>query len=176
MHPLEKLTSAIDFAATWHKDQRRKYTNEPYINHPIEVMQIVSEVVTDIDTLCAAVLHDVVEDCGVSIRMIRIAFGQNVSDMVSDLTDVSKPEDGNRAKRKEIDRQHTSQSSALAKTVKLADLISNSQTIAENDPEFAKVYMNEKRLLLEVLTEGHELLYRRAKAIVDGYYRESGND
>ena len=67
-----------------------------------------------------------------------------MAELVDDLTDVSKPQDGNRATRKELDRQHTAKASPDAKTIKLADLISNSRSIMKDDPNFAKVYMKEK--------------------------------
>ena len=161
---------AIEFATQAHAGQARKYTGEPYITHPIEVMQIVSTVTDDPEVLAAAILHDVVEDTPATIMNIRIGFTPRVAELVSDLTDVSKPEDGNRATRKELDRQHTAKASPDAKTIKLADLISNSHSIVKDDPNFAKVYMKEKAALLEVLTEGNAELFRQASDIVASYY------
>ena len=121
--------------------------------------------------LIAALLHDVVEDTGVSEGDIRTLFGDDVATLVSGLTDVSKPEDGNRETRKRIDREHTANQSDRCKTIKLADLISNSRSIAQYDKEFAKVYMAEKKLLLEVLKGGNEVLYQTALSIVEDYYK-----
>ena len=112
--------------------------------------------------VAAALLHDVVEDTDVSLEDISIKFGPDIADLVSDLTDVSKPEDGNRATRKALDRAHTARASAAAKTIKLADLISNSRSIVEFDPHFAKVYLKEKALLLGVLTDGDQILWKKA--------------
>ena len=168
MHHL--VQRAIIFATQAHAGQMRKYTGEPYIVHPIEVMRIVSEVTSDPEVLAAAVLHDVVEDTPATITNIRIGFTSRVAELVDDLTDVSKPEDGNRAFRKEKDRQHTAKASPEAKTIKLADLISNSKSIVKDDPNFAKVYMKEKAALLEVLTEGDTTLYKRASDMVDSYF------
>ena len=75
-------------------------------------------------------------------------------------------QDGNRAHRKAIDREHTAQAPAAAQTVKLADLISNSRSIMEHDPQFAVVYLAEKRLLLEVLTKGDPGLHARATEMI----------
>jgi len=161
---------AIEFATQAHAGQARKYTGEPYINHPIEVMQIVNTVTDDPEVLAAAILHDVVEDTPATIMNIRIGFTPRVAELVSDLTDVSKPEDGNRAVRKELDRQHSAQASPEAQTIKLADLISNSKSIMEHDPRFAKVYMREKSALLEVLVQGHPTLHKQASDIVSSYY------
>tara|TARA_R100001510_G_C7576490_1_gene151020 strand:+ start:263 stop:796 length:534 start_codon:yes stop_codon:yes gene_type:complete len=164
------VQKAIFFATQAHAGQTRKYTGEPYVNHPVEVMRLVSEVNDDPEVLAAAVLHDVVEDTPATITNIRIGFNARVAALVDDLTDVSKPEDGNRATRKELDRQHTAKASPDAKTIKLADLISNSMSIVKDDPNFAKVYMKEKRALLEVLTEGDATLYKRASEMVDSYF------
>ncbi|MNN49323.1 hypothetical protein D3C81_1638410 [compost metagenome] len=95
-------------------------------------------------------------------------------ELILGLTDVSKPEDGNRAKRKEADRNHTAMQSPECKTIKLADLISNSKSICEHDKDFAKVYIKEKELLLEVLTEGDPTLYAQARGIVEKAKKELG--
>ena len=153
---------ALKFATIAHADQKRKYTGKPYIVHPIEVMQIVRTVEHDEAMLAAALLHDVVEDTDIDLDTIRDVFGDDVASLVDDLTDVSRPEDGNRKVRKALDREHSAQASARAQTIKLADLISNSSDILENDPKFAKVYLAEKELLLEVLTEGDASLRERA--------------
>ncbi len=153
---------ALKFATIAHADQKRKYTGQPYIVHPIEVMKIVQSVEHDEAMLAAALLHDVVEDTDITIEVIADTFGEDVASLVDDLTDVSKPEDGNRKTRKALDRAHSAKASARAQTIKLADLISNSSDILENDPKFAKVYLAEKELLLEVLTEGNAILRKQA--------------
>ena len=147
--------------------QLRKYTNEPYIVHPAEVAGIIYDLEgATADMIAAAYLHDVVEDTGVTIETIRAEFGAPVAELVGWLTDVSRPEQGNRAVRKAIDRAHTAMAPAEAQTIKLADLISNCTSIVEYDANFAKTYLEEKRLLLEVLTKGDPELLARAKAIV----------
>jgi len=147
--------------------QLRKYTNEPYIVHPNEVAQIVDSVEgATAEMVAAAWLHDVVEDTGVTLEIIKAEFGAEIADLVGWLTDVSRPEQGNRATRKAIDRAHTAMASAEAQTIKLADLISNCTSIREHDEAFAKIYFEEKRLLLEVLTKGDHGLWEQANAIV----------
>jgi (p)ppGpp synthase/HD superfamily hydrolase len=157
---------ALKFATIAHDGQKRKYTGAPYIVHPIEVMEIVKSVPHDNEMLAAALLHDVVEDTDVTIEEIVDVFGDDVASLVADLTDVSKPEDGNRKLRKGLDRDHSAKSSARAQTVKLADLISNSADILSNDPKFAKVYLHEKALLLEVLVLGDRFLHSRAASFI----------
>ena len=144
--------------------QLRKYTNEPYIVHPAEVVSILKTRPHDPAMVAAAWLHDTVEDTGVSIELIRAEFGSEVSDLVGWLTDVSRPEQGNRAHRKAIDRAHTAAAPAEAQTIKLCDLMSNTRSIVEHDPEFARVYLAEKRQLLEVMTKADPELLARARA------------
>jgi (p)ppGpp synthase/HD superfamily hydrolase len=133
-------------------------------------MELVKQVIDDPEMQAAALLHDVVEDTPVSIKEIKDEFGPRVAALVSDLTDVSKPEDGNRATRKELDRQHTAKASPDAKTVKLADLISNGKSIIKDDPNFAKVFMKEKAALLDVMTEGNIILLKQASDMVASYF------
>lgn len=160
------LARAVSFCIAAHcaVGQKRKYTGEDYHHHPLEVATLVMEHALHWNTamLVAAVLHDVVEDTQVPLSVIESQFGPEVAALVEQLTDVSKPEDGNRAARKAIDRAHTAKASHQAKTIKLADLISNTRTIVARDPEFAPVYLAEKRQLLEVLKEGDPELYKMA--------------
>lgn len=157
---------AATFAARYHTGQVRKYTGEPYIHHPAAVAELVRGAIHDETMLAAAWLHDVVEDTPCTILEIHNEFGLQVAHLVEQLTDISKPKDGNRAARKAMDRLHTAGASPKAKTIKLADLIDNSRSIMEHDPDFAKVYIAEKRLLLEVLKEGDPNLWGQAYRIV----------
>ena len=143
--------------------QVRKYTFEPYIVHPAEVVSIVRSVPHTDVMVAAAWLHDTVEDTGVTIETIRAEFGTEVAELVGWLTDVSRPEHGNRAHRKALDRAHSAAAPAEAQTVKLADLISNTRSIMAHDVAFAKTYLEEKRLLLEVMTKGDATLMAVAR-------------
>jgi (p)ppGpp synthase/HD superfamily hydrolase len=166
------IEKAREFARQAHEsvNHYRKYTKEPYIVHPAAVSKIVSSVTNDAAMICAAWLHDVVEDTHITLTEIRDEFGDEIATLVSDLTDISQPDDGNRKTRKRIDLEHTRQASPRAKTVKLADVIDNCRNIAEHDPEFAKLYLEEKRNLLKVLKEGDKELYSMARALVKDYY------
>lgn len=147
--------------------QKRKYTGEPYFVHPAEVAKIVASVPGSTpDMVAAAWLHDVVEDTGCTYTDIHMNFGPEIAVLVGWLTDVSKPEDGNRAVRKAIDRAHTAEAPAEAQTIKLADLISNSKSIVQHDPTFAKTYLEEKRMLLEVMTKGDPVLMAEARKYI----------
>ena len=150
----------------WHDGQYRKYTNEPYHVHPFEVASILTKAQQSQEVVIAGYLHDVLEDCDVSEDEIERLFGERVKDLVLMVTDISRPEDGNRKTRKNIDKEHLALADKDGQTVKLADLISNSKSICEYDPGFAKVYMREKKELLTVLTKGHTELYEQALDII----------
>lgn len=156
------VEKARTFATAAHSavGQVRKYTGEPYINHPAEVVGLLEAFsITQPEMLAAAWLHDVVEDTSVGIDLIEKEFGRCIADLVSGLTDVSRPEDGNRARRKAIDRKHSAAQSPACQTIKLADLICNTESIISRDPEFAVVYLAEKRELLAVMDKGDVNLY-----------------
>jgi hypothetical protein len=112
--------------------------------------------------IAAAWLHDIVEDTPATFDDIEREFGEDVMLLVKELTDVSKPGDGNRATRKAIDRHHLSKSYARAKTIKLADIIDNCADICRHDPKFGRVYLAEVQSLLEVLHGGDPALYAMA--------------
>jgi len=145
----------------------RKYSLQPYDVHLRAVAEIVASVCDDPEMIAAAWLHDTVEDTPATFPEIERAFGPAVMRLVEELTDVSKPSDGNRAARKAIDRRHTAQASPRAKTIKLADLIDNCKDIFKHDVRFGRVYLEEMEALLDVLTEGDATLLRRARSLVE---------
>jgi (p)ppGpp synthase/HD superfamily hydrolase len=165
---MDKVEKARIFATAAHAavDQRRKYTGAPYIVHPAEVASIVKRVGGTPDMIAAAWLHDVVEDTKVTNEIITQEFGSIIAGLVGWLTDISKPEYGNREFRKRMDREYIFNAPAEAQTVKLADLISNTKSIMQYDPNFAVIYLKEKRLLLEVLTKGDAILMAEAKRYI----------
>jgi (p)ppGpp synthase/HD superfamily hydrolase len=154
---------ALTFATAAHQNQVRKYTGEPYINHPLAVMEIVRTVPHTDEMLVAAVLHDVVEDCDVSIQDICDEFGTVVGMYVEYLTDVSTPEHGNRAQRKMMDARHYARGPAQSQTIKVADFIHNTSDIAQHDPRFWEVYKHEKWFALNLLTDADPQLWEQAR-------------
>lgn len=164
----EKIIKAADFAKNAHEsiDQRRKYSNEPYIVHPEAVAELVGTVTDDIEMICAAWLHDVVEDTPITLGEIHSHFGPGIAELVDDLTDPAQRSDGNRAARIAINYHHTAQASVRAKTVKLADVIHNLTGIVECDTKFAWKFVQEKKQLLEVLKVGDKSLFKLADAMV----------
>lgn len=163
------LDKAVQFATKAHGSQVRKYHGTPYISHPLAVAEIVKSVPHTEEMLMAAVLHDVVEDTPVTIEEIKQEFGNTVAEIVYFLTDISKPEDGNRAHRKQLDAEHNANGPAEAQTVKVADLIHNSSDIAAHDPRFWRTYKMEKLNTLNMLDKADETLKARAFAqIMEG--------
>ncbi|MGB5585260.1 MAG: HD domain-containing protein [Gammaproteobacteria bacterium] len=159
------VNRAIRFATEAHEriDHRRKYSNQPYAVHLEQVAKIVASVSDDEEMIAAAWLHDSVEDTPATLDEIEREFNFSVAQLVRELTDVSKPSDGNRILRKAIDREHLAQASERGQTIKLADLIDNCKDITKHDMRFARVYLNEMEPLLGVLTKADAGLMRRAR-------------
>ncbi len=134
MNDVAKLLQAISFAAQKHKLQKRKGADgEPYINHVLEVANLLANVgkIEDYDVLIAAVLHDTIEDTETTKREITKLFGATVSQYVSEVTDNKNLP---KAKRKELQIKHAPHLSDGAKYIKLADKISNIRDVSENPP------------------------------------------
>jgi hypothetical protein len=146
-------------------NQLRKYTRQPYDVHLKAVAELVAAVSDDPAMIAAAWLHDTVEDTPATFEDLEREFGADVTQLVKELTDVSRPGDGNRAVRKAIDRRHTAGASPRAKTVKLADIVDNTEDICRHDAKFGRVYVSEAEALLAVLAEGDAALYARAAAV-----------
>lgn len=131
---LKKLLEAASFAAKKHTGQTRKGENaEPYINHPLEVANLLANVgnVEDTDVLIAAILHDTVEDCEVKKEEITELFGETAANYVMEVTDDKKLP---KAERKQMQIEHAPHLSPGAKQIKLADKISNITDITNSPP------------------------------------------
>src|SRR5690242_3521732 len=90
MRELVSVLRAADAAARWHVDQRRKgAAREPYVNHLLEVASLVAEATggADPDLVVAALLHDAMEDQGVSRELIAAEYGADVAGLVAEVTD-----------------------------------------------------------------------------------------
>jgi GTP diphosphokinase / guanosine-3',5'-bis(diphosphate) 3'-diphosphatase len=129
-----KVFAALAFAAHKHRDQRRKDAEaSPYINHPIALANLlVSEGgIIDHVVLCAAILHDTIEDTETSHAELVAAFGKEIADVVAEVTDdKSLP----KAERKQLQILHAAHASAEAKLVKLADKTCNLCDLARTPP------------------------------------------
>ena len=124
---------------------------------------MMTEFTSDPAILAACVLHDTVEDCAdVTLEVIHERFGELVAGYVFFVTEKSQKSDGNRKVRKEIDNEHYSRGSSVSQDIKICDLIHNVPSMVLYDPEFAKVYIEEKLNLLMVLSRAEPALKRRA--------------
>jgi guanosine-3',5'-bis(diphosphate) 3'-pyrophosphohydrolase len=128
------LLKALKFAAEKHRHQRRKDKEQsPYINHPIEVAERIWNVGKheDINVICAALLHDTVEDTDATFEEIEENFGHAIVDMVKEVTDdKSLP----KATRKQLQIDHAPHLSQGAKHIKLADKTCNIKDIHRSAP------------------------------------------
>lgn len=171
MDPIQK---ALLFAERAHAGQVRKYTGVPYIIHPINVAATVTSLPDSTSEMVqAALLHDTVEDTDTTFEDIVMLFGSKVAMMVHGLTDASLNErfkEWNRERRKAIDRKQLASCSAEVQTIKMADMIDNSPSILAFAPGFAKIYMDEKRALFEVLTKGDKSLRDIAGLMLANYF------
>lgn len=158
-------TRARDYASYAHAriKHKRKYTGQPYQAHLKSVVQILRQVTDDENVLAAAWLHDTVEDTEATHHQIEEQFGKDVASLVYQLTDISRPGDGNRSYRKALDRAHLAEASDRAKTIKLADIIDNTRDICKHDEKFARVYVQEVAALLGVLQGGDNQLMSQAQ-------------
>ena len=128
------ILKAAAFAARKHRDQRRKDAeSSPYINPPLELTRVLSEVggVADVATLCAALLHDTIEDTATSEQELAQCLGPEIAALVSEVSDdKSLP----KAQRKRLQVEHAATISTKAKRVKLADKICNLTDVACSRP------------------------------------------
>lgn len=128
------VLQALAFAARKHRDQRRKDPNaSPYINHPIALANVLMNEagVRDPKVICAALLHDTVEDTETTPEELKEHFGRAIRDIVLEVTD---DKNLRRTERKRLQIVHAGNLSRRAKLVKLADKICNLRDIADSPP------------------------------------------
>lgn len=192
------IAKALVFATAVHAavGQKRKYTGEDYIIHPIEVAERVRSLPgATAEMVAAALLHDTVEDTrefvdehgavlkepakhfknggrvilveGVTFELIEAEFGARVTQIVNGATEVSMPWDGNRNQRKAIDRRHLAAQDGETQSVKLCDIDHNTHNIAEFDPGFAQKYLAEKWADLAVMTKADPTLLSEVRDFIN---------
>src|SRR6266403_2024481 len=161
--PIQAIISAARFAAEKHANQRRKGdAAEPYVNHLIEVAELVAMAIEEPDTdlVIAALLHDSIEDAGVTAEDLALRFGADVADLVSEVTDdKSLPQQ----ERKRLQVENAPKKSVRAQTIKLADKISNLRSILSSPPadwdlERKREYFGWAKRVVDGLTAPNPLL------------------
>lgn len=176
MRLTERQLTLLEFVKEQHGEQKRKYTHEPYWEHPYAVAKLIQPYITDEGFLQTeiALCHDLFEDTecdisslsqflkanGYSVDEARdIAFGTHY------LTDKYTRENFpqfNRAERKRFEAIRLGSVPGHIQTVKYADLIENTSSIVIHDPGFAKTYLDEKKELLKLMRDGDFDLYLEA--------------
>lgn len=159
------------YAERAHRGQLRKYTGEPFIEHPRRVAKMILETggiltphLFHPSEVAAALLHDVIEDCGVSPVQLERDFGTGVCGVVMDLTNPPKDVYPNlsRRERKALDRERLGAATWVVQSIKCADRIDNlTDSMCFADPGFLRLYLEESRLLHGVLTRAVDSLRDR---------------
>jgi len=159
------VTDAMIFAATQHDGMLRKGTDLPYMVHPAEVMAIASALTDDLEILAAAVLHDVIEDCGVSEETLAARFGRRVAHLVVSETQISSgdPRETWDARKAEAIRR-IGQGERDVKLIALGDKLSNMRAIhrdydRDSDTMFLRFHQHDKRR--------HAWYYRSITALLE---------
>ena len=175
---IDRIEKAFRFANAAHEGIKRK-SGEPFILHPLSVSMIVAKNIgLGATSICASILHDVVEDTDrgfndihnmlttVLVKRRSISF---VMKYVIDLTDVydktAYPE-LNRRERKSLERNRLAQIDSVSQSIKYADIIHNTSSIILHDPNFAKVYLKEIKDTLEVMNTGDFEMYENCCDLV----------
>ena len=175
---MEFLQSVEDFAKQAHGSQQRKFEPGPYYIHLIRVKDLCLQYSSDESIAAGALLHDVLEDTSTTRQQLLdflepIAGAQKakqVLQLVVELTDIYTKDNYphfNRRKRKSMEAERLSKTSAEAQTIKYADIIDNSLTIANAEGDFASLYLAEALTLLKAMQKGNPDLRSKAMETVE---------
>ena len=142
------INKAIYFAKKYHDGQLRK-SGEPFYTHPLEVAYMISDYNLKTDVITASILHDIIEDTEVTVRMIQDTFGQRIAEMVDRLTR-DRP-DGSKLSVGEILNNSYQEKDREVLLIKLFDRLHNMQTIGVKSPEKIKKIADETLLIFIAL-------------------------
>jgi (p)ppGpp synthase/HD superfamily hydrolase len=165
------IRKAIQFMIQAHDGQFRKFSGQEYAWHPVGVAKIVREVKSskNKEKICiAALLHDTVEDCPVSLDDIRMEFGEMVSSIVDELTS-----DGNKIKvmgKADYLLDKMLRMTSYALVIKLADRLHNCSDLANGSEKFRDKYVKETRFILDGLRRRY--LSDTHKKLIDLIHQE----
>ncbi|QZE59307.1 metal-dependent phosphohydrolase [Erwinia phage pEa_SNUABM_2] len=139
-------------ASQAHAGQVRKYTNEPYVNHPERVSAWLSQFHVGEVIEAAALCHDVLEDCDVSYSALEMTVGTQVADLVQEVTNGVYPEGTPRIEKYWGNILKLLQASHQAQTLKCGDIYDNCKDVYDLDPSYAARYIAEKFFLVRSFT------------------------
>ena len=168
----EILLKAAEFAASKHRDQRRKDPDaSPYINHPIAVARLLVDVggVDDVEVLAAALLHDTIEDTKTTAEELGAVFGEDILGLVQEVTDDKTLE---KDLRKQLQIDHAPELTPRAALVKLGDKIANVTDIYSKPPaswdlERRKAYLDWAENVISNCPPVNEALEARFRSTLD---------
>jgi guanosine-3',5'-bis(diphosphate) 3'-pyrophosphohydrolase len=131
-HPkadVRMIERSYDVAAYWHRDQKRK-SGDPYITHPLAVATILAELGMNTETICAALLHDTVEDTPYTLTELRGQFGEDIAALVDGVTKLDKVKYGESAEAETVRKMVVAMSRDIrVLVIKLADRLHNMRTL-----------------------------------------------
>jgi (p)ppGpp synthase/HD superfamily hydrolase len=163
----ERQEKLLDFVKKQHEGQIRKYTGEPYWHHVVAVSELASRYEKAEFTTEIALCHDLFEDTVCQYDCLYnhlLSIGYNLREAseicvgVESLTDKYTKENypsTNRKNRKDMEAQRLGGNIPFIQSIKYADLINNTSSIVEHDPNFAKTYLEEKRNVLQHMRQGN---------------------
>ncbi|HUR66609.1 MAG TPA: HD domain-containing protein [Chitinophagaceae bacterium] len=174
---MDILEQIKEYATAAHGDQKRKYRDELYINHPIRVSEHCQRHVNNLPIAAAALLHDVLEDTDIKeeemevfLQRVMPAHAAHTLRLVKDLTDVYTHKAYpllNRRRRKEKEAERLAATHPDAQTIKYADIIDNSQDIVGSGDDFSQKFLQECKTVLKKIPKGNEVLYKEAVEAVE---------
>lgn len=176
------IIKAAQLAEKLHRGVPRKYTGRPYIEHPCRVAsRLATMKIADEDSVAAAYLHDVIEDCGINAEDLTLHLMglcvkdgsvnlkycveyntpsiRRIVDLVQWLTNPSKGSSASRAERKQMDREHLRNAPQIVKIIKMIDRIDNLREMTGADNGFKVKYAAESMLLANVIGDADNELY-----------------
>ncbi len=162
------VVNMFSFAEQAHRGQTRS-GGHAYICHPVAVMLLVRDITDDAIVLSAALGHDLLEDCAVTAQDLRSRFGDEVTDLVVELTNTYSDHLEFQAKLAAT-REHAAKMSEDAKLIKLADRLHNLQTMASFSPGRKARFIENTKVLMEALSPyppGTGDLVREIRRIID---------
>lgn len=167
---MNPILVAADIARSAHHGQFRKFTGEPYLNHPGRVaagVMVMKSIVPE-EMVCAAFLHDVLEDCDAHwADTISAKLGRDVLHLVRELTNDKYSTDIPRALKKQSDRTRLRSVSFRAQRIKMLDRIDNLRDIHLAPLSFRATYLIESAMLLDVLKDADVDLAQQLDEAID---------
>ena len=168
------INKAIYFAKKYHDGQLRK-SGEPFYTHPLEVAYMISDYNLKTDVITASILHDIIEDTEVTVRVIQNTFGQRIAEMVDRLTR-DRP-DGSKLSVGEILNNSYQEKDREVLLIKLFDRLHNMQTLGVKSPEKIKKIADETLLIfiaLAIYLEVVEIKQKLSELCIKEIFTQQG--